>query len=292
MSGSAARAPSPSWNAQSTAPAAAATANSNRWFWVKFKPLVTTTRCCSVIFFIPASLVASALSSWWARKRPWPSRFAASLGGAAGRSFANGYARPTLQVNMRGRNQGLGPSGDNPSRKITSTPFVPTLGIRVLRGDRQGSCAGDDAGFAMVAGGGPLRCSTRRQASTNSRPSAQEHRPRRKRSDFSHPRCRPTNVLAANPGSQIDQALTYCDLGLSGSVGRSAELFPEAALNQTGETPDQPRGLGGSSAPVPWDHLIWRNQTPPRPAVPELSRSRSHRWTSQSLQKITSAEVA
>jgi hypothetical protein len=35
------RAPSPSWNAQSTAPAAAAAANSNRWFWVKFKPLVT-----------------------------------------------------------------------------------------------------------------------------------------------------------------------------------------------------------------------------------------------------------
>jgi hypothetical protein len=35
------RAPSPSWNAQSTAPAAAAAANSNRWVWVKFKPLVT-----------------------------------------------------------------------------------------------------------------------------------------------------------------------------------------------------------------------------------------------------------
>jgi hypothetical protein len=30
-----------SWNAQSTAPAATPAANSNRWFWVKFKPLVT-----------------------------------------------------------------------------------------------------------------------------------------------------------------------------------------------------------------------------------------------------------
>src|ERR1700722_3898256 len=48
---------------------------------------------------------------------------------------------------------------------------------------------------------------------------------------------------------------------------------------------------GGPSAPVLWGYPIWRNHTPPRPAVPELSRSRSQRWTSQSLQKITSAEV-
>jgi hypothetical protein len=40
------RAPSPSWNAQSTAPAATAAANSNRWFWVKFKPLVTARHNC------------------------------------------------------------------------------------------------------------------------------------------------------------------------------------------------------------------------------------------------------
>jgi DNA invertase Pin-like site-specific DNA recombinase len=42
------RAPSPSWNAQSTAPAAAAAANSNRWSWVKFKPLVTRAKGVSL----------------------------------------------------------------------------------------------------------------------------------------------------------------------------------------------------------------------------------------------------
>jgi hypothetical protein len=65
--------------------------------------------------------------------------------------------------------------------------------------------------------GPPLRCSTRRRG------------------------LQPKNEvpwLRIRPGSQIKQALTYCDLGLSRSVGRSAELFPEAALNQTGETPD------------------------------------------------------
>jgi hypothetical protein len=58
---------------------------------------------------------------------------------------------------MRGRNQGLGPSGDNPSRKITSTPSAPKdlLKIRVLPGDHK-DCGGDDAGFAMVTGGSPI----------------------------------------------------------------------------------------------------------------------------------------
>jgi hypothetical protein len=138
-------------------------------------------------------------------------------------------------VNMRGRN-GSRPSVDNPSRKITFTSFVAgdTLGIRVLRVDHKGACAGDDAGFATVTAGSPSRCSTRRQASPNSGPSAQEPRPRRKRRNFS-----PQDAAHERPdGSQIDQALTYCDLGLSGSVGRSAKLFPEAALNQTGGTPD------------------------------------------------------
>jgi hypothetical protein len=57
---------------------------------------------------------------------------------------------------MRGRNQGLSPSGDNPSRKFYAVRAGDTLGIRVLRGDHKGSCAGDDAGFAMVTGGSPI----------------------------------------------------------------------------------------------------------------------------------------
>jgi exodeoxyribonuclease V alpha subunit len=47
---------------------------------------------CSAICSIPASLAASAWSFWSARRRPSPSRSAASRGGAAGRSFAIGYA--------------------------------------------------------------------------------------------------------------------------------------------------------------------------------------------------------
>jgi hypothetical protein len=154
---------------------------------------------------------AFALSSWWARRRPLPSRFAVSLGGAAGRSLASGCARRTLQVNLRERNQGLGPSGDNPSRKMNFTPFVQRTpsGFEFSEATTRAPVQVMMPGLRWSREGLPLRCSTRRQASPNSRSSAQEHRPRRKRRDFSPPRCRPRNALAANPPGEPNRPSTY-----------------------------------------------------------------------------------